>query len=272
MATVSGTIDVFEIIEQGKEPPAPLLCAALLHSQQEYGRAAGVYSKQLDKLDVKELPLSNEDLLLKADLLESLAQITLSNGDPLEALALYERALHLHELPRPPTPPPPEAPDSDEEESLGVDTPPTPDSEATPAEPSPPLIEQPAEKKNLAVAGIQGGCAGCLESLGRPGDAANRWTLALASYGACGQGNTAEAGDALFSLAKLKLKLGLDSEARPLLEQCMQVETKLFGAQHVRTDQVRRVLDELRDPLRWSSPDPNESVFTVEVAIKQVEG
>lgn len=272
MATVSGTVDVFEIIEQGREPPAPLLCAALLHSRQEYGKAAGVYSKQLDKLDAKELPLSNEDLILKADLLESLAQITLSDGKPLDALALYERALHLHELPRPPTPPPPEAPDSDDEDSLGVDTPPTPDSEAAPAEPLPTLIEQPAEKKNLAVAGIQGGCAGCLESLGRPGDAATRWTLALSSYGACGQGNTAEAGDALFSIAKLKLKLGLDSEALPLLEQCVQVETKLFGAQHVRTNQVRRVLEELRAPLKWSSPNPNEIVFTVEQAVKQVEG
>lgn len=270
---MAGTVDVFELIARGEEPPAPLLCAAVLHSKQEYGPAAALYVKLLSKVDGKPLPLSSEDLVLKADLLGSLAQLAAAQGNPAAALELYERALQLHERPRPPTPPPPAAPDSDDDGELfgGADSPPAPQAAAAPTEPLSPCIEQPAEAKQLAMASLQSGCAGCLESLGRRADAASQWTLALAAYGACGQGHTAEAGDALFSLAALKAQLGLGAEAKPLLARCVAVETKLFGAGHVRTDQARRALDELQAPLRWASPDPNAPTFTVEQAVKQAE-
>ena len=55
-------------------------------------------------------------------------------------------------------------------------------------------------------------------------------------------------------------------EAEEYLTRCLATEVTLHGDRHVRTYQVRRVLDELRNPLiyYWIEPNPYEVINTVD--------
>ena len=58
-------------------------------------------------------------------------------------------------------------------------------------------------------------------------------------------------------------------EAEEYLTRCLATEVTLHGDRHVRTYQVRRVLDELRNPLiyYWIEPNPYEVIKTVDTVL-----
>jgi len=233
-------VDFFSWVVDGRlndeDPPAPHLSAVMLQAKGEHDAALTLFTNLLTKVNAKENK-TNDDLLHIAEFCISIAEIETINESYFEAIKLYKRALNLH---------------------IGGSTTLIDGTIETV------MIQQDIKAQQSTIAEIYSRLGEILTDEDNISEACINWEKALKAYSNAGLELSNNNADAIFSLSLLKEKQGKINICINLLERCLHIETTIFGEQHTRTDQIQRKLDELRQPLFWDEPNPDDMGCTVE--------
>ena len=254
MSSTNPFVDIYTLLESDHDPPTPLLSALLLRAaKRPASQPLQLYERLIKEIDAKDKKFL-EDSKKLAHILNCMADTHAKSGDKNRAVVFYRRVLSLFQgqdggiiVEEGGEAAPTIGINNDEDRRVVA--------EATSALAR--VLENSEESFALYMDALRlcdeqselaADCAFSLASLHQLGFGLRASSASITQKGNDGNGiETEENRDN--PKEEIKKKAVIE-----MLQKSLEIEEAVNGSCHFRTEQVRRRLEEIQNPLTWSSP------------------